>query len=55
MTSQLTSSSEIAAQGRAGCRAPDCLEERSKIAKGELRVGTWVDNATFQAWYWRHW
>ncbi|CAG8908417.1 unnamed protein product [Penicillium egyptiacum] len=46
---------EIAAQGRAGCKAPDCVKEKIKITKGEFRVGTWIDGAGFQSWSWRHW
>ncbi|CAG8201624.1 unnamed protein product [Penicillium nalgiovense] len=46
---------EIAAQGRAGCKATDCLKDKVKITKGEFRVGTWVDGPGFQSWSWRHW
>ncbi|CAG8335690.1 unnamed protein product [Penicillium nalgiovense] len=43
------------AQGRAGCKATDCLKDKVKITKGEFRVGTWVDGPGFQSWSWRHW
>ncbi|OQE15999.1 hypothetical protein PENFLA_c029G05004 [Penicillium flavigenum] len=46
---------EIAAQGRAGCKAPDCVKDKVKITKGEFRVGTWIDGPDFQSWSWRHW
>ncbi|KAJ6181167.1 hypothetical protein N7519_011628 [Penicillium mononematosum] len=46
---------EIAAQGRAGCKATDCAKDKVKITKGEFRVGTWVDGQGFQGWSWRHW
>lgn len=54
-TSQLTLWSEIAAQGRAGCKGPECAKEKIKITKGELRVGSWIESSNFQSWSWRHW
>jgi len=55
MTSQLTPSSELAKSGRAGCQVKECKDEKLKIPKGELRVGTWIDTSSQQFWSWRHW
>ncbi|OJJ44311.1 hypothetical protein ASPZODRAFT_769959 [Penicilliopsis zonata CBS 506.65] len=46
---------EEASTGRAGCQNKECKEAKIKIAKGELRLGSWVDTGNFQSWYWRHW
>ncbi|PKY08513.1 zf-PARP-domain-containing protein [Aspergillus campestris IBT 28561] len=46
---------EAAKTGRAGCQNKECKDAKVKIAKGELRLGTWVDNDRIQAWMWRHW
>ncbi|PLB38473.1 uncharacterized protein BDW47DRAFT_104897 [Aspergillus candidus] len=46
---------EAAKTGRAGCQNKECKDTKVKIAKGELRLGTWVDNDRIQAWMWRHW
>ncbi|KAE8356516.1 hypothetical protein BDV28DRAFT_126772 [Aspergillus coremiiformis] len=46
---------EQASTGRAGCQNKDCKDQKIKIAKGELRLGTWVDNERIQSFFWRHW
>ena len=46
---------EQASTGRAGCQNKECKDEKVKIAKGELRLGTWVDTERIQAFLWRHW
>ncbi|GAQ04180.1 PARP-type zinc finger-containing protein C2A9.07c [Aspergillus lentulus] len=46
---------EAASTGRAGCQNKECKEEKIKIGKGELRLGTWVDTEKFQSFFWRHW
>ncbi|KAE8381010.1 hypothetical protein BDV26DRAFT_256321 [Aspergillus bertholletiae] len=46
---------EQASTGRAGCQNKECKDEKVKIAKGELRLGTWVDTERIQAFFWRHW
>lgn len=54
-SSLLTQLSEAASTGRAGCSNKECKDNKVKIAKGELRVGSWVENEKFQSWTWRHW
>ncbi|EPX72507.1 zf-PARP type zinc finger protein [Schizosaccharomyces octosporus yFS286] len=44
---------EIAKTGRAGCKSNLC--GRSKIERGQLRFGSFVDSGRFQSWMWRHW
>ncbi|PKX88556.1 uncharacterized protein P174DRAFT_508128 [Aspergillus novofumigatus IBT 16806] len=46
---------DAASTGRAGCQNKECKEEKVKIGKGELRLGTWVDTEKFQSFFWRHW
>ncbi|KAJ5344205.1 hypothetical protein MYU51_003363 [Penicillium brevicompactum] len=46
---------ELAKSGRSGCQTKECKDAQTKIAKGELRIGTWVDNESRQFWMWRHW
>jgi hypothetical protein len=46
---------EVASSGRAGCQNKECKDEKIKIDKGDLRLGTWVDNEKFQSFFWRHW
>ncbi|EYE94285.1 uncharacterized protein EURHEDRAFT_101252 [Aspergillus ruber CBS 135680] len=46
---------EEASTGRAGCQNKECKDAKTKIAKGELRFGTWVDTERIQAFMWRHW
>ncbi|ODM14874.1 hypothetical protein SI65_09626 [Aspergillus cristatus] len=46
---------EEASTGRAGCQNKECKDTKTKIAKGELRFGTWVDTERIQAFMWRHW
>ncbi|KAL2222518.1 poly polymerase and DNA-ligase Zn-finger region-domain-containing protein [Thermoascus aurantiacus ATCC 26904] len=46
---------EEASTSRAGCQNKECKDEKIKIMKGELRLGTWVDNERFQSFFWRHW
>ncbi|RAL07115.1 uncharacterized protein BO97DRAFT_409245 [Aspergillus homomorphus CBS 101889] len=41
--------------GRAGCQNKECKDAKVKIAKGELRHGSWVDTGNFQSWKYRHW
>ncbi|KAI9043677.1 ubiquitin-conjugating enzyme [Aspergillus affinis] len=44
-----------ASTGRAGCQNKECKDAKVKILKGELRLGTFVDNERFQSFFWRHW
>ncbi|EPY53922.1 zf-PARP type zinc finger protein [Schizosaccharomyces cryophilus OY26] len=44
---------EIAKTGRASCKSNLC--GRSKIERGQLRFGSFVDSGRFQSWMWRHW
>ncbi|PYH42355.1 uncharacterized protein BP01DRAFT_359446 [Aspergillus saccharolyticus JOP 1030-1] len=44
-----------ASTGRAGCQNKECKDAKVKIAKGELRHGSWVDTGGFQSYRWRHW
>ncbi|KHJ35347.1 putative zf-parp type zinc finger protein [Erysiphe necator] len=47
---------EVASSGRAGCQSTDCKKAGTKIGKGELRLGTWVDIPDRGgSWRWRHW
>ncbi|KAJ5155887.1 hypothetical protein N7492_008690 [Penicillium capsulatum] len=46
---------EAASSGRAGCSNKECKDNKVKIGKGELRVGSWIENDRFQSWSWRHW
>ncbi|CAD6502041.1 BgTH12-02284 [Blumeria graminis f. sp. triticale] len=47
---------EVASSGRAGCQSTDCKKAGTKIAKDELRMGTWVDIPDRGgSWRWRHW
>ncbi|KAL1857895.1 hypothetical protein Plec18167_001701 [Paecilomyces lecythidis] len=48
-------SEEEASTGRAGCQNKECKDQKIKIAKGEFRLGTWVDTERFQSFFWRHW
>ncbi|KAI5306653.1 hypothetical protein KEM56_007785 [Ascosphaera pollenicola] len=47
--------SEEASTGRAGCKNKECQDTKSKIAKGELRLGSWIEAGQFQSWAWKHW
>ncbi|KAK9448102.1 uncharacterized protein V1518DRAFT_419656 [Limtongia smithiae] len=46
---------EIAKQSRATCRGKECKVNGTKIEKGELRLGVFLQGTEFQAWQWRHW
>ncbi|KAL4931152.1 uncharacterized protein BDV17DRAFT_257230 [Aspergillus undulatus] len=46
---------EQASTGRASCQNKECKDNKVKIAKGELRHGSWVDSGQYQSWSWRHW
>ncbi|KAL2181036.1 poly polymerase and DNA-ligase Zn-finger region-domain-containing protein [Thermothelomyces heterothallicus CBS 202.75] len=48
---------EISPSGRAGCQVSACKKEGKKIAKGELRLGSWVEYREQDrgGWQWRHW
>ncbi|KAI2792821.1 hypothetical protein POX_b02864 [Penicillium oxalicum] len=46
---------EASPNNRAGCQNKECKDQKIKITKGEIRVGTWVENERFQSWQWRHW
>ncbi|KAJ5103514.1 hypothetical protein N7532_004043 [Penicillium argentinense] len=46
---------EISPNNRAGCTNKECKDAKVKITKGEIRVGSWIDNERFQSWSWRHW
>ncbi|KAF9893126.1 hypothetical protein FE257_012537 [Aspergillus nanangensis] len=48
-------SDEEASTGRAGCQNKECKDQKVKIAKGELRCGTWVESERIKSWMWRHW
>ncbi|EEB05541.2 zf-PARP type zinc finger protein [Schizosaccharomyces japonicus yFS275] len=44
---------ELAKTGRASCKSNIC--GKSRIERGSLRFGTFVDTGRFQNWMWRHW
>ncbi|CAI7610545.1 unnamed protein product [Penicillium pancosmium] len=46
---------ELASSNRAGCQTKECKDNKVKIKKGELRVGSWIDTERAQYWAWRHW
>ncbi|RAH49195.1 uncharacterized protein BO95DRAFT_439463 [Aspergillus brunneoviolaceus CBS 621.78] len=46
---------EEASSSRAGCQNKECKDAKIKIAKGELRHGSWVEAGDYQSWKWRHW
>ncbi|KAL1969606.1 hypothetical protein VTN77DRAFT_8159 [Rasamsonia byssochlamydoides] len=46
---------EEASTSRATCTNKECKDEKIKIKKGELRLGTWVEIGEFQSFHWRHW
>ncbi|KAJ5750216.1 hypothetical protein N7533_007244 [Penicillium manginii] len=46
---------ELSPSNRAGCQTKECKDNKVKITKGELRVGSWVDTERVQYWAWRHW
>ncbi|PYI25699.1 zf-PARP-domain-containing protein [Aspergillus indologenus CBS 114.80] len=46
---------EEASTSRAGCQNKECKDAKIKIAKGELRHGSWVEAGDYQSWKWRHW
>jgi hypothetical protein len=47
---------ELAKSARAGCTDTLCKKEGKKIAKGELRFGSWVElDAEHGSWKWKHW
>ncbi|CEJ56142.1 hypothetical protein PMG11_02363 [Penicillium brasilianum] len=46
---------EASPNNRAGCSNKECKDQKIKITKGEIRVGTWVETENFQSWSWRHW
>ncbi|KAJ5988951.1 hypothetical protein N7481_004161 [Penicillium waksmanii] len=46
---------ELSANNRAGCQTKECKDNKVKIKKGELRVGSWIDTEKVQYWSWRHW
>ncbi|KAJ5577684.1 uncharacterized protein N7459_006648 [Penicillium hispanicum] len=41
--------SQAASSARAGCTNKECKDAKVKIGKGELRVGTWIENERFQS------
>ncbi|OQD76176.1 hypothetical protein PENDEC_c005G02547 [Penicillium decumbens] len=45
----------LAPSNRSGCTNKECKDEKVKIAKGELRLGSWIENERFQGYQWRHW
>ncbi|KAL3482352.1 hypothetical protein BJX99DRAFT_216876 [Aspergillus californicus] len=46
---------EQAPTSRAGCTNTECKNNKVKITKGELRLGSWVDTEKIQAFFWKHW
>ncbi|KAL1871979.1 hypothetical protein VTK73DRAFT_1809 [Phialemonium thermophilum] len=48
---------ELAKSGRALCTDTVCKNAGEKIAKGELRLGTWVEMPGLDrgSWKWKHW
>lgn len=46
---------ELSPSNRAGCQTKECKDNKAKIEKGSLRVGTWIDTERAQFWSWRHW
>lgn len=45
---------EEAKTGRAKCTATQRCNG-SKIERGQLRMGVWVEAGQFASWKWRHW
>jgi hypothetical protein len=48
-------SPELSSSSRAGCQDKVCKENGTKIQKGELRLGTWVEIQDHGSWRWKHW
>ncbi|KKF95792.1 PARP-type zinc finger-containing protein C2A9.07c [Ceratocystis platani] len=46
---------EISPNNRAGCTDTVCKKSASKLTKGELRFGTWVEIEGRGSWKWKHW
>ncbi|KAL3496854.1 hypothetical protein BJX62DRAFT_193079 [Aspergillus germanicus] len=46
---------DLAPTGRAGCTNKECKDNKVKITKGDVRVGSWVDTEKYQSFMWRHW
>ncbi|KAE8454507.1 hypothetical protein EG329_000130 [Mollisiaceae sp. DMI_Dod_QoI] len=46
---------EMSISNRAICQATECKKAKVKIAKDELRLGTWVEIEERGSWRWRHW
>ncbi|KAJ0423733.1 hypothetical protein BJY00DRAFT_278195 [Aspergillus carlsbadensis] len=46
---------DLAPTGRAGCTNKECKDNKVKITKGDVRVGSWVDTGNYQSFMWRHW
>ncbi|KAK3335427.1 hypothetical protein B0T19DRAFT_7934 [Cercophora scortea] len=46
---------EICPNNRAGCKDRICKANNTKILKGELRLGTWVEIQDHGGFQWRHW
>jgi hypothetical protein len=46
---------DLAPTGRAGCTNKECKDNKVKITKGDMRVGSWVDTEKYQSFMWRHW
>ncbi|KJZ74838.1 hypothetical protein HIM_05747 [Hirsutella minnesotensis 3608] len=46
---------ELSPNARAGCKDTVCKANATKIAKGEIRFGTWVEIQDHGSWGWKHW
>ncbi|KAM4065281.1 poly(ADP-ribose) polymerase and DNA-Ligase zn-finger domain-containing protein [Hirsutella rhossiliensis] len=46
---------EISPNNRAGCKDTVCKENQTKILKGEIRFGSWVEIHDHGSWSWKHW
>ncbi|EQL03334.1 zinc finger domain-containing protein [Ophiocordyceps sinensis CO18] len=46
---------EISPNNRAGCKDKVCKDNAVKIAKGEIRFGSWVEVNEHGSWHWKHW
>lgn len=51
----LTRIVEISPSARALCQDTHCKKEGVKIAKGELRFGTYITFEDRGSWKWKHW
>ncbi|KAK0633096.1 poly polymerase and DNA-ligase Zn-finger region-domain-containing protein [Immersiella caudata] len=47
---------EISPNNRAICKDTVCKKEKSKLLKGDIRFGSWVEVSDYPgSWAWKHW